>query len=186
MSKSDAATIEIANECDPATRQWFALYVKPRHEKVVATMLRSRGYCELTPLYRRYNDSNGPHLPLFPGYVFCHFDWNKRFPIVSVPAVFFVVGNGRVPTPIPQEEIARLSRVASCPLEKAPVDHLVSGQNVTLTDGPLRGLDGVIRDSGSLTFLIVSVTLLQRSVQVKIDRRWVAPTVSKPFPRMRV
>jgi transcription antitermination factor NusG len=155
--------------------EWFALYVKPRHEKLVGTMLRHRGYCEFTPLYTRCRGNRGRDLPLFPGYVFCQFNWERRLPIVSLPGVFFVVGNGRTPTPVAPDEVLRLRNLAASDLEKAPVDYLTEGQMVRLVDGPLRGLDGILQDSGSAAYLVVSVTLLRRSIQVKIDPRWVAP-----------
>jgi len=58
--------------------QWYALVVKPRHDKVVSKTLEHKGYQTLVPLYKkrqrcaaRFKESE---LPLFPGYVFCRFN----------------------------------------------------------------------------------------------------------------
>jgi transcription antitermination factor NusG len=152
---------------------WFALYVKPRHEKNVATMLRFRGYREFTPLYRRSQSGRHLHLPLFPSYVFCQFDPEDRFPVVSIPGVFFVVRNGAALAPVAPEELLRIRQLVASDLNIAPTEYPTTGREVKLTAGPLRGLDGIVQERESSTHLIVSVTLLQRSVKVKIDPGWI-------------
>ena len=46
--------------------------------------------------------------PLFPGYIFCQFDAQKRLPILVTPGVVGVVGRGRIPVPIEDSEIAAI------------------------------------------------------------------------------
>ena len=48
------------------------------------------------------------------------------------------------------------------------------GSKVRLQDGPLRGLEGIMVEDKK-TRLILSLTLLQRSVAVEIDRAWITP-----------
>ena len=85
--------------------QWFALLVKSQHERSVATALHGKGYEQFLPLYS-VNRRSGPTgskqlaLPLFPGYVFCRFDINKRLGILVTPGVLHVVGAGKVPLPV--------------------------------------------------------------------------------------
>jgi transcription antitermination factor NusG len=174
MSELQTTTIDFAPNLDSENSDWFALYVKPRHEKTVATMLRHRGHREFTPLYRSSKGGRGYDLPLFPGYVFCQFDLQNSLSVISVPGVFFVVGNGRTRTPIAPEQILRLKRIAASGLAVSPVDYLEQGQRVSLIGGPLRGLEGIVQSTSSSAHLIVSVTLLQRSIQVKIDPAWVS------------
>ena len=94
--------------------------------------------------------------------------------MVSIPGVFFVVGNGRTPTPIEPEELLRIRRVAASSLNVSPAEYPGKGDQVRLTGGPLRGIDGILQKSESSTHLIVSVTLLQRSLRVKIDPGWIS------------
>jgi hypothetical protein len=74
---------------EPATESWFALYVKPRHEKVVTRLLTGEGLETFLPLYTRRHvyesRSKDNELPLFPGYVFCRFDVLKRTPFWQRP-----------------------------------------------------------------------------------------------------
>ena len=52
---------------------------------------------------------------------------------------------------------------------------LKPGQRVTIQDGPLRNVEGTISSLDGRDRLIVSITLLQRSVAVCIERAWVRP-----------
>jgi len=77
---------------------WYALYVRPRFEKLVHYQLVEKGYETFFPSYirrRKWSDRvKSLCLPLFPGHVFCRFDINARLPILITPGVNFVVGVG--------------------------------------------------------------------------------------------
>jgi transcription antitermination factor NusG len=51
-------------------------------------------------------------VPLFPGYVFCHFDSNKRLPILMTPGMVRIVGPGNRPEPVDDHEIASIRTIA--------------------------------------------------------------------------
>lgn len=57
-----------------------------------------------------------------------------------------------------------------------PFPFLKVGEAVRLEEGPLRNVEGVITDIEGARHLIVSVTLLQRSVAVRVEREWVRPS----------
>ena len=84
--------------CEPAARssRWYALYVRSRHEKVVEAGLKGKGYSAFSPFYRtkrkRVDRIADIDVPLFPGYVFCLFDSNKRLPILMTPGIVGIVG----------------------------------------------------------------------------------------------
>ena len=159
--------------------QWFALRVKPRTEKVVADAVRAKGYEAFLPLHierRRWSDRvTTVELPLFPGYVFCRFDVQQRLPILTTPAVIAVVGIGKSPHPIPDEEIASLQIVVASGLRLHAWPHLEIGQRIQIVGGPLAGAEGVLMAQDKEQRLAVSVTLLQRSVVVEIPESWAWP-----------
>ena len=156
---------------------WYALKVRPRFERSVVTHLQSRGYDPFLPSYavkRQWSDRvKSIELPLFPGYVFCQFDINARFPIVTTPGVSFVGGIGRVPEPIAQTEIDSIRSVIASGLHYEPYPYLSAGQLVQVERGALTGLVGLITDLKSGSRLIISINLLKRSVSTEIDRDWV-------------
>ena len=160
------------------TSQWFALGVKPRFDKAVARTLESKGFETLLPLYKkqhryaaRYKVSE---LPLFPGYVFCRFNVLTRLPILTTPGVMQILGTGNTPIPLSENEIFSLHTAIKADLPLQPFPFLQVGQRVRIEEGVLAGVAGiVIRFKQSLR-LILSVTLLQRSVLLEIDPRQVS------------
>jgi transcription antitermination factor NusG len=64
-------------------------------------------------------------------------------------------------------------------LSVLPWPYLAVGERVYLTGGPLEGLEGIISRVKGNFRLVVSVSLLQRSVAVEIDWDWVRPVVAE-------
>lgn len=161
-----------------AATRWFALSVVPRKEKVTAQTLRAKGYEDFLPMYsvrRRWSDRmKTVEMPLFPGYVFCRFDPRTRLPILKIPTVMSVAGLGRTPEAIPDAEIAALQVVCKSGVNAIPCPYLTAGAKVRILEGPLTGLEGILIEDKE-TRLVLSVTLLQRSVSVEVDRDWIAP-----------
>jgi transcription antitermination factor NusG len=161
---------------------WFALTVAPRKEKIVAQVLRSAGFEDFLPLHssrRLWSDRiKAVEDPLFPGYVFCRFDTLIRRSVLRVPGVVSIVSFGRIPEPVDDVEIASLRAVCNSGLTATPWPNLAVGSKVVLKEGPLRGLEGVLV-ADKQARLILSLTLLQRSVVVEIDRSWAASAVAR-------
>jgi transcription antitermination factor NusG len=111
--------------------------------------------------------------PLFPGYIFCRFDAQKRFPIVSTPGVVSVVGFGNEPAPISDTEIEAVRSVLHSGLAAEPFPFLSEGQRIRVRRGSLEGLEGILVKKKSDWRIVVSVAMLQRSVAVEIDREWI-------------
>src|SRR5437667_8616117 len=161
---------------------WFAVQVKTTHEKRVTSLLDYSGREWFLPLYtcrRRWSDRvKQVEMPLFAGYVFCRFTASARVPILKTPSVMRIVGIGYVPTPIDEQEIAAIRKVVQSGFGVSPHPFLQVGQRVRINGGSLSGLEGMIADIRKRDHLILSVTLLQRSVAVEIDSAWVTPIYS--------
>jgi transcription antitermination factor NusG len=167
---------------------WYALRVRPRFEKVVASALLLKGYEGFLPLYirrSRWSDRiKSVEFPLFSGYLFCRFDVNKRLPILVTPGVIQIVGIGKSPHPVDDCEIAALQSIVVSGLQVEPRSYLNIGQRVRIELGPLAGIEGILTSTKGSSRLVVSVTLLQRSVCVEIDESWVVP-VSPIYPVLK-
>ena len=176
--------------------RWFAISVTPRKEKVAAQALRAHGYEEFLPLYsekRKWSDRVQPvEVPLFHGYIFGRFDPEFRLPILKIPSVNHVVGLGKTPHPVDDAEIAALQTICKAGMEALPCPYLTAGAKVTILEGPLKGLEGIMLETArgggggaAATRLVVSVTLLQRSISVEVDREWISPLKTyKEFARL--
>jgi transcription antitermination factor NusG len=155
------------------------LYVRSRHEKIVESGLRGKGYSAFSPFYRtkrkRVDRIAEIDVPLFPGYVFCCFDSNARLPILMTPGIVGVVGPGRRPEPVDDTEIASIRTLALSGRPVQPWPFLRSGQRIRLQAGPLVGAEGIFLRVKDEYHLVVSITLLQRAVSVVIEKDAVAP-----------
>ena len=161
--------------CDPPRTgtKWFAVHVRARYEKFVGDMLVEKGYQTFVPLYphpRHYAHCiKRSYLPVFPGYLFARFDASNRLPILITPGVISLLGAGKIPQPVDDTEIFSLQRAAEARYEITPCPYWKSGETGRVTKGPLAGLEGVVMQCKRSFRLVLSVTLLQRSVMLEID-----------------
>jgi len=158
---------------------WFALRVRSNQERIAILHLRERGYEQFAPSYkseRSWSDRKKEiDQYLFPGYVFCRFNAGNRLAVLTAPGVVDVVGFGKTPEPIPDQEIERVRRMVESGLLVTPHPFLNVGQAVLIERGPLTGLEGVLIEVKGKHRLVVSINLLQRSVSAEVDRRSVRP-----------
>ena len=158
--------------------QWFALAVKPRFDKSVARALEGKGYETFVPLYKKCHRygvrAKNFELPLFPGYVCCRFDIQTRLPILTTPGVIQVLGAGSMPIPLSDLEINSLQTAIKAQLPVQPFPFVDAGQKVRINSGVLSGIEGIVLRSKPSLRLVLSITLLQRSVLVEIDRNHVS------------
>ena len=154
---------------------WYAIYVKPRHEKTIAGILSNKGYEQFVPLFRRGQRKKQRDVPLFPSYVFCRFNPEDRLPVLTIPGVFFIVGMARRPIAVDEGEIRAIQAITKSGCYVEPCAFVRTGDWVRIDEGPLRGVEGILEYSDHSDTLIVSVMLLQRSVRVRIDRSCLRP-----------
>jgi transcription antitermination factor NusG len=152
---------------------WYAVQTRSRQEKVASKFMAARGLEVYLPVYRvrhRWSDRvKVVELPLFRGYLFCRFDPQEMVPVLSAPGVVKVVGFGREPAPVPEEEIRAVRRMVTNGLVASPCPYLREGMKVRIRSGPLAGLEGQLRKIKSRYCLVVSVHLLQRSVAAEVN-----------------
>ena len=167
---------------------WFALQVRTRHESGVANYLRRQGYESFLPLYKcrkRWSDRvKEVQTPLFPGYLFCRFDAQDRLPIMKTPGVMQIVGVNRVPVAVDESEINAIQTLVATGLPNQPWPFLQVGEKVRIESGSLCGIEGILMDFKGSHRLVLSITLLQRSVSVEIDCAFVASTSLSRQSRM--
>jgi transcription antitermination factor NusG len=77
------------------------------------------------------------HLPLFPGYLFCRLDMNRRLPVLITPGVMHIVGIGKAPHPVEENEIRALQAIVLLGLQTEPRSYLNIGEKVRIEVGPL-------------------------------------------------
>jgi len=79
------------------------------------------------------------------------------------------VGFNRQLVAVDEEEIRAIQALVASGIPNHPFPYLEVGDKVRIESGPLRGLEGLLVEFQGNHQLVLSVTLLQRSVAVKID-----------------
>jgi len=158
---------------------WFALQVRSRREAMVANHLEGQGFDCFLPLYkstRRWSDRlKEVEQPLFPGYLFCRLNLSNRGPVLMTPGVQQIVGFGRTPVPVEERELESIRQVLSSGLPSLPWPYMHIGERVRVNYGSLVNLEGILVNFKGSNRVVLSVTLLQRSVALEIDLAWLSP-----------
>jgi transcription antitermination factor NusG len=158
---------------------WFALTVKPQHEKSVAEQLAAKALDSYLPLYRakrRWSDRvKVIELPLFSRYVFCQFGFEDRFKVLQITSVNKIVGFGGQPCPVDDQVIRDLKAVVGSGLPCRPWPFIRIGQRVSICEGPLAGTEGILVREKSGYRVVINVELLNRGVAVEVERDLVRP-----------
>ena len=78
--------------------------------------------------------------PVFPGYIFCRLDLNRKVQVLRSAAVECIVSFAGQPAIVPNDEIeaVRSALVAGA----RPHSYLAVGQRIRIECGPLAGLEG--------------------------------------------
>jgi transcription antitermination factor NusG len=152
---------------------WYALYTKHRHEKVIARNLTYKAFETFVPLYeaaRNWKDRiKQIYIPLFPCYVFFRGDLERRLDIVKIPGIFSLVSSGDRPTPILASEIESIRRAAETGAHLEPHPFLSCGDRVRIKCGPLAGIEGILVRKKNVYRLVLSVEMLGKAAAVELD-----------------
>lgn len=158
---------------------WFALTVRPNHERTTERALSRQGLEAYLPLYRarrQWSDRmKDAEAVLFPGYVFCRFAYGDRLSVLNSPGVRSIVGPKKDPTPVDESEISSVRALVSSGRPIVPWPYLRTGQRVVIREGPLASLSGVIVRAKNSWCVVVSVQALGCSVAVELEAAMLGP-----------
>ena len=165
-----------------ARPQWYAIWTKSHSEQLVADQLAARELDVFLPKIsvwsRRGGVRHAIRVPMFPGYLFfrAHVDKNVYLDVIKARGVVRVLGDRWDSlSPVSTREVEALEQLVNSGLAVTPHSYLREGQQVRITAGPLKGVEGVLAENKSEKgILVLSVELLRRSVAVQIDCTWVA------------
>lgn len=181
--------------CEPSFRDmtrteavpaWFALRTRSNFERVCAASLSQKGYETFLPICRsrrqRRERTVDVARPLFPCYLFCRFDFLRRLPVLMCPGIVHIVGGPSQPAPVSKSEIATIQAILAAELPTEPWPFMEVGQRVRIAVGPLAGAEGLLLEIKGEHRLVVSITLLQRSIAAEVEASWVRPEPEAAAP----
>jgi transcription antitermination factor NusG len=101
--------------------------------------------------------------------VFCRFGLREKLQVLQAPGVRSIVGSGKEPVPVEEDEISAVRAVLSSGRVIAPWPYVRIGQSVMIEHGPLAPLRGVILRTKGSWRVVVSVQALGSSISVEVD-----------------
>ncbi|MDP1930758.1 MAG: transcription termination/antitermination NusG family protein [Gammaproteobacteria bacterium] len=167
----------------PSNPSWHVLWTHSNHERAVYEMLSAKGY-EL--LFARIDqwvaNKKGKHLarvPMFRSYLFINHAIGKHdyIDISNTKGMVRILGDrwDRLAI-IPNQEINDIKSLCCCDTPVSSHPFLNRGDKVRVTRGSLKNTQGILVKSDQHTgLLVVSVSLLNRSVAVEVNCTDVVP-----------
>ncbi|MBI5693309.1 MAG: hypothetical protein HZC55_24790 [Verrucomicrobia bacterium] len=157
---------------------WYCIHTKPQKEAQVAAFCHEQlGLETYLPRLREYRTIRRVRRlttrPLFPRYLFCHFDLTTDYRSVRyAPDALNLVHHGSWPAVVPHVLIGELRAWAGQEHDIITLDSpLRPGDNVEITSGPLRGLSAVIlRATSDRDRVAVLLSVLQENTLATISR----------------
>jgi transcription antitermination factor NusG len=164
-------------DIDPSDTCWFAVWTRSRQEKVAAAMLGTLGvqhFLPLRPEVRQWSDRKQTvHIPLFSGYLFVRMNptWDSRLQVLKTPGIAGFVGNNTGPLPIPDQQIEDIRTVLARRIDCAVLPLLEEGDRVRVVRGPLTGVEGRLLQGNSISRLLISIEMINKTLAVSVSRQ---------------
>lgn len=156
--------------------KWYALHTRSHFEQKVHDAISNKSIEVFVPkiqmMSRRTDRKKKILIPLLPGYVFVHFEMNPEiyWTIIRTVGVVRMIGFEGKPVAANEEEINSLMILDGTDRTVQNRDYIKKGDRVMIMDGPLKGLVGFyMRHKGQAEKVVVSIELLQRSVEVELE-----------------
>ena len=160
-----------------SARRWYALWTRSHCEQLVHDQLAAMGFELFLPEVDVWSSRAGVRrlitAPMFPSYLFVRHAMDKAsyVELIKARGLVKILGEqwDRLHV-VPDGEIEALQRVLGARMPVLPHPFLQEGQRVRITRGPLADVEGVlVQCKPNKGLLVLSVTLLRRSVALEID-----------------
>ena len=159
-----------------APSRWWALHTRSRFEQKVHKGLCGKSLEAFLPrievMSRRKDRRKKILVPMIPGYIFVRSALapEEYHRIIQTVGVVRMVAFKGKPVPADEAEITSLMILDGTDRTVQNRTYMQKGDRVMIMEGPLKGLEGFyIRHKGKNDQVVVSVDLLQRSLEVEIE-----------------
>ena len=161
---------------------WYAVWTRSHSERLVHEQLAALGFKAFLPELGLWSKRQGQmhvvQTPMFPGYLFVRdrMDKHAYIEMLKVRGLVRILENGWTKlTPVPDDEVSAIECAMQAGVPMFP-HALHEGDRVRVTDGPLKGVEGVfVHDKADRGRLIVSIGLLGRGIAMEVDCTSITP-----------
>ena len=161
-------------------KEWFAIYVRSRSEKMVFKQLGDIGVESFLPLITRlkqWSDRKKKVVePLFRSYVFVRHDirdHNKYYDILNIPGVVRFITIEKKPVAVPENQIIAIKEYLNdTELQEINCDDFKEGELVRIKSGQMRDLIGrYVEPKGKHNIIIViEIETVGQSLPLTVPR----------------
>lgn len=157
--------------------RWYAVQTRSCFEKHVLSDLSARGienYCPaFTELHHWADRKKLVTRPVFPGYVFARFQDSPaaRLVVLKAHGTVRILSLANTPEPVPDEQIHSIRRALDSGRSCFAHPFLREGCWVRVRRGALKDMEGLLVQVKGKSRIILSVSMLQRSIAVEVDVR---------------
>jgi transcription antitermination factor NusG len=166
---------------------WYVVRCRANAERAVASGLTNRGVNVFLPFEKRPSKRKNIgyiETPLFPGYVFAQFEYRSALLVVACPGVVHILCRGQIPEAVDSGEMHSLLSLSRQSVEMSShPTYFVKGDKVRITHGPLVNIEGIVAEDNGSQKLILSVSMLRRSVVAHVDRELIESLTAAPAAR---
>ncbi len=169
LNKRDDLVMDIA--------KWFAIYTKPRQEKIVEKQLLKQKieyYLPYKKELRQWSDrKKWVETPLFPSYIFVKITTKEYSVVKGTHGVLKFVNFSGERLSIREEEIALIRRVetSKCLVEVAQDTAFTIGAKVEITEGILAGESGKLVTIAGKDRVGIEIESLGCFLSIEIERK---------------
>ena len=155
-------------------KNWFVFYTKSRQEKKVRDLLLRRGFEVFLPLQkvlRQWSDRKKKvEVPLFNSYIFVSVPEHQVTSVLEVPGVAWAIRHNGKPATLHPKEYDTIVRFIETGLliESLPAEDVEVGEEVTVLDGPLKGMRGSVTGKGKGKFTVI-LEALGQAIRAEVD-----------------
>jgi transcription termination/antitermination protein NusG len=160
---------------DEKSGKWYAVHTKSRFEQKVFDGIHGKSIEVFLPriqvISRRKDRHKKIFVPILPGYVFVNskLEPTEYLKILKTAGVVRLIGFEGRPVPARDEEINSLMILDGTDRTVQNTEYMNQGDRIMIMDGPLKGLVGFYIKSKGQGKVVVSVDLLNRSLEVDIE-----------------
>ena len=156
---------------------WVVLHARPRCEKKIFNYCEQQGLAPFLPLRKKIHRYGARQKtfwsPLFPGYLFCPVNSQQELQLKQnryVANVLDVVDQQKLLNQLIQ---IRLALAVGDVVEVLPF--LEVGKRVRVTQGAMKGLEGLVLRIKGKTRVVVNVDMIRQAVAVEVDSAYLDP-----------
>ncbi len=151
--------------------QWWVGHTRARNEKAFAWDLLSKGIGYYLPLVERVTVSSGKKrralMPLFPSYVFFCGSEEDRYKALTTNRLCQTIEVNNQSRLI--NELATIERALTGNAELDLYPHVATGKRCRITQGPFRGLEGVVVERRSTARFVLEISFISQGAALEID-----------------